>query len=145
MTGPMLRIAHGLRVRCHVGCTVLDRSGLRPWRTGPAAGLKPAGRLPQDRRGSSGLLLNVMRINNDNFCDLAALVTFDDSVPGVLKAKFLRYKNVPGLAIGHPSILYDNVTDLCAPFPHICLSCWNYRTDLRTRDSSAALKFCSKS
>ena len=63
----------------------------------------------------------MLRINNDNFCDLAALVTFDDSTPGVLKAKFLRYTNVPGLAIGHPSILYDNITDLCAPGPLLCL------------------------
>ena len=77
---------------------------------------------PQDRRGSSGLLLNVLRINNDNFCDLAALVTFDDSTPGVLKAKFLRYTNVPGLAIGHPSILYDNITDLCALCPLLCFT-----------------------
>lgn len=29
-----------------------------------------------------------------------------------LQAEFLRFKNVPGLAIGHPAILYDNVTDL---------------------------------
>jgi len=32
--------------------------------------------------------------------------------PGVLRNEFLRYKNVPGLAIGHPAIVYDNVTDL---------------------------------
>ena len=56
----------------------------------------------------------MLRVNNDNFCDLAALTTFNDSAPGVLKAEFLRYRNVPGLAIGHPAIIYDNVTDLCA-------------------------------
>jgi hypothetical protein len=35
-------------------------------------------------------------------------VLFDDS----LEAKFLRYKNVPGLAVGHPAVVYDNATDL---------------------------------
>lgn len=29
-----------------------------------------------------------------------------------LQAKFLRYKNVPGLAVGHPAVVYDNATDL---------------------------------
>ena len=58
----------------------------------------------------------MLRINNDNFCDMAALAIFDDSTPGVLKNEFLRYKNVPGLAIGHPAIIYDNVTDLYALF-----------------------------
>jgi len=33
----------------------------------------------QDRRGGSGRLMNLLRVNNDLFCDLAALVTFDDS------------------------------------------------------------------
>ena len=37
----------------------------------------------QDRRGGSGKLLNLLRVNNDLFCDLAALATFDDtSRPG---------------------------------------------------------------
>jgi len=31
---------------------------------------------------------------------------------GTLERRFLRFKNVPGLGIGHPAILYDNVTDL---------------------------------
>lgn len=151
----------------------------------------------QDRRGGSGRLMNLLRVNNDLFCDLAALVTFDDSQSNrwaatergclardqqlhvtchncehlhmsqcllgcarrisisrvqhnvkncvrackicsiacvelarpsgcrakidclrraasahSLKAKFLRYKNVPGLAVGHPAVVYDNVTDL---------------------------------
>ena len=26
--------------------------------------------------------------------------------------RFLRYKNVPGLAVGHPAVLYDSVSDL---------------------------------
>ncbi len=34
----------------------------------------------QDRRGGSGKLLNLLRVNNDLFCDLAALATFDDIV-----------------------------------------------------------------
>lgn len=33
----------------------------------------------QDRRGSSGKLLVTLRVNNDLFCDLAALATLDDS------------------------------------------------------------------
>lgn len=137
-------------------------------------------------------MLNILRVNNDLFCDLAALVLLDDSVPGAITAKyvrltskplcpslhspapnvvivsvvavtsvkatlskmmdvqtrtgpvltclranhcsapcakgpikigasaeagllwgrFLRYKNVPGLAVGHPAILYDSVSDL---------------------------------
>lgn len=68
--------------------------------------------LMQDRRGSSGKLLNVLRVNNDLFCDLAAITVMDDSQPGDFTHKFLRYKNIPGLGIGHPAILYDNVTDL---------------------------------
>ena len=32
----------------------------------------------QDRRGGSGQILNVLRVNNDNFCDLAALALLDD-------------------------------------------------------------------
>ena len=55
----------------------------------------------QDRRGGSGKLVNLLRVNNDLFCDLAALVTLDDSRPGLLTAKFLRYTNVPGLAVRH--------------------------------------------
>ena len=42
----------------------------------------------------------------------------------MLRNEFLRYKNVPGLAIGHPAIIYDNVTDLCTPAlsgnPRLC-------------------------
>ena len=32
----------------------------------------------QDRRGGTGEILNVLRVNNDNFCDLAALTVFND-------------------------------------------------------------------
>ena len=32
----------------------------------------------QDRRGGTGQVLNVLRVNNDNFCDLAALALLDD-------------------------------------------------------------------
>ena len=32
----------------------------------------------QDRRGGSGDILNVLRVNNDNFCDLAALTVLND-------------------------------------------------------------------
>jgi hypothetical protein len=41
----------------------------------------------------------------------------------VLRNEFLRYKNVPGLAVGHPAIIYDNVTDLCGALstaPRVC-------------------------
>ena len=41
----------------------------------------------------------------------------------MLRNEFLRYKNVPGLAIGHPAILYDNVTDLCDPSAIPLLNC----------------------
>ena len=40
----------------------------------------------------------------------------------MLRNEFLRYKNVPGLAIGHPAIIYDNVTDLCTPSLQCLLS-----------------------
>jgi hypothetical protein len=33
----------------------------------------------QDRRGASGQLLSTLRVNNDLFCDLAALVALDDA------------------------------------------------------------------
>lgn len=67
----------------------------------------------QDKRGGNGMLLNMLRVNNDQFCDLAALILVDDiSIPGTVTAKFLRYKNVPGLAVGHPAVIYDAVTDL---------------------------------
>ena len=32
----------------------------------------------QDRRGGGGQILNTLRVNNDNFCDLAALALLDD-------------------------------------------------------------------
>ena len=32
----------------------------------------------QDRRGGTGEILNVLRVNNDNFCDLAALTVLND-------------------------------------------------------------------
>ncbi len=44
-------------------------------------------RLPQDKRGGNGLVMNLLRVNNDLFCDLAALVLLDDSVPGRITAK----------------------------------------------------------
>ncbi|KFM26921.1 hypothetical protein F751_4982 [Auxenochlorella protothecoides] len=66
----------------------------------------------QDRHGGNGKLLSIMRVNNDLMCDLAALVEYDDSEPGRLRSRFLRYTNIPGLAVGHPSILYDAVSDL---------------------------------
>lgn len=68
----------------------------------------------QDRHGGPGTLLSIMRVNNDLMCDLAALVEFDDRDLGGkgLASRFLRYTNIPGLAVGHPAILYDNATDL---------------------------------
>lgn len=51
-----------------------------------------------------------MRINNDLLCDLAAVLEFDDSQPGRLSGRFLRYTFVPGLGVGHPAILYDPVS-----------------------------------
>lgn len=69
-----------------------------------------------------------MRVNNDMLCDLAAVIEFDDSslLPaapqpegqqggqqaaqkGQLQGRFLRYTFVPGLGVGHPAILYDEV------------------------------------
>lgn len=69
-----------------------------------------------------------MRVNNDMLCDLAAVIEFDDSslLPaapqpegqqggqqaaqkGQLRGRFLRYTFVPGLGVGHPAILYDEV------------------------------------
>ncbi len=66
-----------------------------------------------------------MRVNNDMLCDLAALVEFDDAslrpagagigaagangTDGQLAGRFLRYTFVPGLGVGHPAILYDEV------------------------------------
>ena len=81
----------------------------------------------------NGKLLSIMRVNNDMLCDLAAIVEFDDSslLPAVaqpevqqtqqqqeqqeaaqkgqLQGRFLRYTFVPGLGVGHPAILYDEV------------------------------------
>jgi hypothetical protein len=70
-----------------------------------------------------------MRVNNDMLCDLAALVEYDDSslLPpanasapadgkdgkgggnGKLGVRFLRYAFIPGLGVGHPAIVYDEV------------------------------------
>jgi len=66
----------------------------------------------QDRHGSNGRLLSIMRVNNDLACDLAAVLEFDDSQPGRLIGRFLRYTFVPGLGVGHPAIVYDSETDL---------------------------------
>lgn len=86
----------------------------------------------QDRHGGNGRLLGLMRVNNDLMCDLAAVVEYDDSsfldesvgpgwgqkgAPGApdqpaLKARFLRYTNIPGLSVAHPSVVYDATTDL---------------------------------
>jgi hypothetical protein len=90
----------------------VSREEDRPWLLSmPAARASP---LPQDRRGAPDRVLNIMRINNDLFCDLAAITVFDDTRAGegVFTNTFLRYKNIPGLAIGHPAIIYDNVTDI---------------------------------
>ena len=78
----------------------------------------------------NGKLLSIMRVNNDMLCDLAAVIEFDDSglLPaapqpegqqaqpegtqaqkGQLRGRFLRYAFVPGLGVGHPAILYDEV------------------------------------
>jgi hypothetical protein len=66
----------------------------------------------QDRHGSNGRLLSIMRVNNDLACDLAAVLEFDDSQPGRLVGRFLRYTFVPGLGVSHPAIVYDIETDL---------------------------------
>ena len=87
----------------------------------------------------NGKLLSIMRVNNDMLCDLAAIVEFDDSglVPampqpegqqqqqqqqqeaaqkGQLQGRFLRYTFVPGLGVGHPAILYDEVRTVACAF-----------------------------
>lgn len=74
---------------------------------------------------ANGKLLSIMRVNNDVLCDLAALVEFDDAplrpagagigaagangTAGQLAGRFLRYTFVPGLGVGHPAVLYDEV------------------------------------
>ena len=79
----------------------------------------------QDRRGGSGRLLNLMRVNNDLFCDLAAYTVLDDSTAGELSLKFLRYKNVPGLAVRDLGIAKLVRTVGCSKLkgtrlPHVC-------------------------
>ncbi|KDD75838.1 hypothetical protein H632_c476p0, partial [Helicosporidium sp. ATCC 50920] len=69
----------------------------------------------RDRHGGNGKLLSIMRVNNDWMCDLAALVAYDDHLAdqgGGFHGRFLRYTNVPGLGVGHPAIVYDEVSDL---------------------------------
>ncbi|KAI3424245.1 hypothetical protein D9Q98_009601 [Chlorella vulgaris] len=85
-----------------------------------------------DKHGGNNKLLSIMRVNNDMLCDLAALVEYDDSslLPpanasapadgkdgkgggnGKLGVRFLRYAFIPGLGVGHPAIVYDEVSDL---------------------------------
>lgn len=77
----------------------------------------PAHPCPRHHPGNNKLL-SIMRVNNDMLCDLAALLEFDDSSlaganathPGQLTGRFLRYAFIPGLGVGHPAILYDEVS-----------------------------------
>ncbi len=66
----------------------------------------------QDSHGGNGKLLVISRVNNDLFCNLAAVAEVDDSQPGNLSGKFLRYTSIPGLGIAHPGIVFDDVSDL---------------------------------
>lgn len=59
----------------------------------------------------SDTLLSIMRVNNDVFCDLAAILEFT-ATEKQLKAKFLRYTSIPGLGIAHPTIVYDEQSKL---------------------------------
>ena len=65
-----------------------------------------------DKRGGNGKLLNILRVNNDVFCNLAALIQVDDSDEKNITAEFLRFASIPGLSVSHPAITYDFVTDL---------------------------------
>jgi len=58
-------------------------------------------------------ILSVLRISNPAICDLGAVVEFDFSVGGIgVTGRFLGLKFIPGLSISHPSIVYDEVTEL---------------------------------
>ena len=56
-------------------------------------------------------VLNIMRINNDVNCDLAAITELEitNAKP---EMRFVRYAFVPGLGVGHPAIIFDEKTSV---------------------------------
>jgi len=87
----------------------------------------------RDRRGGDGSLQVLLRVNNDVQCGLGALVSVVDNAtdggassgggaaaavgalpppPAPARGTFLRYTFAPGMASAHPSVLFDEVTDI---------------------------------
>ena len=76
-------------------------------------------RVRDSRATVSDKLVSIMRVNNDKVCSLAAVVEFKDSDPKNITGRYAHHKFIPGLSQGHPSIVYDEISDLYWMVSHV--------------------------